>query len=88
MSHVAVYLCANISVDIVAIPDFAAGAMENWGLITFRESALLYDEATSSNSQKQYVTYVIAHELAHQVRLYNLHSLLVSLIAIVTKQTH
>ncbi|XP_067941427.1 aminopeptidase N-like isoform X2 [Watersipora subatra] len=52
--------------DIIAIPDFAAGAMENWGLITFRESALLYDPSSSSSNQQQYVTYVIAHELAHQ----------------------
>uniref|UniRef100_A0A8D0GFF3 Leucyl-cystinyl aminopeptidase n=1 Tax=Sphenodon punctatus TaxID=8508 RepID=A0A8D0GFF3_SPHPU len=51
--------------DLVAIPDFQAGAMENWGLITFRETALLYDN-TSSVMDKKRVTTVIAHELAHQ----------------------
>ncbi|KAF6037604.1 hypothetical protein EB796_004087 [Bugula neritina] len=52
--------------DIVAIPDFENGAMENWGLITFRESALLYDPTLSSTNQQQWVTEVVAHELAHQ----------------------
>ncbi|XP_078531560.1 leucyl-cystinyl aminopeptidase [Lissotriton helveticus] len=52
--------------DLVAIPDFQAGAMENWGLITFRETTLLYNESTSSILDKRMVTAVIAHELAHQ----------------------
>jgi len=52
--------------DLVAIPDFEAGAMENWGLITFRETALLYNEKEASSINKQYVAIVIAHELAHQ----------------------
>uniref|UniRef100_A0A8C7CIX6 Aminopeptidase n=1 Tax=Oncorhynchus kisutch TaxID=8019 RepID=A0A8C7CIX6_ONCKI len=52
--------------DLVAIPDFQAGAMENWGLITFRETSLLFDPATSSGSDRVWVTMVIAHELAHQ----------------------
>ncbi len=52
--------------DLVALPDFAAGAMENWGLITFREQALLVDEANSSLQMKQYIAMVIAHELTHQ----------------------
>eukprot|EP01113_Clastostelium_recurvatum_P035977 TRINITY_DN5071_c0_g1_i1.p1 TRINITY_DN5071_c0_g1~~TRINITY_DN5071_c0_g1_i1.p1 ORF type:complete len:860 (-),score=219.67 TRINITY_DN5071_c0_g1_i1:867-3155(-) len=51
--------------DMVAIADFSAGAMENWGLITYREVALLIDE-TSTIQQKQRVAYVVAHELAHQ----------------------
>ena len=42
--------------DMVAIPDFAAGAMENYGLVTFREVALLFDEQSSSQSSKQSVT--------------------------------
>lgn len=41
--------------------------MENWGLITYRETALLYDEAENSQGNKQRVAVVIAHELAHQV---------------------
>ncbi|KAK1608098.1 hypothetical protein QYE76_031771 [Lolium multiflorum] len=52
--------------DMIAIPDFAAGAMENYGLITYRESALLYDEQLSSASNKQQVAITVAHELAHQ----------------------
>ncbi|KAG9355080.1 hypothetical protein JZ751_001793 [Albula glossodonta] len=51
--------------DLVAIPDFLAGAMENWGLITFRETSLLVRNE-SSVLDKQLVTSVIAHELAHQ----------------------
>lgn len=41
--------------------------MENWGLITYRETALLYDEAFSSNSNKEKIATIIAHELAHMV---------------------
>uniref|UniRef100_A0A0E0LUN5 Aminopeptidase n=1 Tax=Oryza punctata TaxID=4537 RepID=A0A0E0LUN5_ORYPU len=52
--------------DMVAIPDFAAGAMENYGLVTYRETALLYDELLSSASNKQQVAITVAHELAHQ----------------------
>nr|KAJ3409232.1 Aminopeptidase 2 mitochondrial [Polyrhizophydium stewartii] len=51
--------------DMIAIPDFGAGAMENWGLVTYREVALMCDENTSS-IVKQRVAYVVAHELAHQ----------------------
>ena len=47
--------------DLVALPDFAAGAMENWGLITFREQALLIDQANSALPMRQYVASVIAH---------------------------
>ncbi|KAL4228484.1 Endoplasmic reticulum aminopeptidase 1 [Mactra antiquata] len=52
--------------DLIAIPDFAAGAMENWGLITYRETAVLYDPLISAARNKQRVAVVIAHELAHQ----------------------
>lgn len=52
--------------DHVALPDFSSGAMENWGLITYREMALLADPATTSISSRQYIATVIAHELAHQ----------------------
>ena len=41
--------------------------MENWGLITYRETALLYDNQTDPTTSKQRVAVVIAHELAHQV---------------------
>jgi puromycin-sensitive aminopeptidase len=52
--------------DLIAIPDFTSTAMENWGAVTYRESALLVDEIQSSLSNKQWVAIVIAHELAHQ----------------------
>jgi len=52
--------------DFIALPDFASGAMENWGLITFREQTLLMDPDTTSLSTKQYVAIVVAHELTHQ----------------------
>ncbi|XP_040896382.1 aminopeptidase N-like [Toxotes jaculatrix] len=51
--------------DQIALPDFNAGAMENWGLVTYRETALLYDPVVSSTGNKERVTTVIAHELAH-----------------------
>ena len=62
-NHLSLCMC----VDLFAIPDFSAGAMENWGLITYRETALLYDEETDPATSKQRVAVVIAHELAHQV---------------------
>ena len=52
--------------DLIAVPDFAAGAMENWGAITFRETILLYDQKTSSTRTKQFIAEVISHEIAHQ----------------------
>lgn len=52
--------------DMIALPDFASGAMENWGLITYREQTLLVDPDHSTLSTKQYVAMVVAHELAHQ----------------------
>lgn len=55
------------SVDKIAIPDFGTGAMENWGLITYRETNLLYDPQQSASSNKQRVAAVVAHELVHQV---------------------
>ncbi len=52
--------------DMVAIPDFAAGAMENWGLVTYRVVDLLFDQKTSGASTKERVAEVVQHELAHQ----------------------
>lgn len=50
----------------LALPDFSAGAMENWGLVTYREAYLALDENNASLEMKQRVATVIAHELAHQ----------------------
>ena len=52
--------------DMAAIPDFAAGAMENMGLVTYRETAMLANVTTSSSAELQRVVVVVAHELAHQ----------------------
>lgn len=52
--------------DQLALPDFEVGAMENWGLITYREIALLADPHNRSLSSEQYVTMVVSHELSHQ----------------------
>ncbi|MGI4852861.1 MAG: M1 family aminopeptidase [Janthinobacterium lividum] len=52
--------------DMIGIPDFEAGAMENWGCITYRETALLVDEETAPLSAKKLVAVDVAHEMAHQ----------------------
>ena len=51
--------------DHIALPDFAAGAMENWGAVTYREVALLFDPASSSPGTRQRIVEIIAHEMAH-----------------------
>ena len=51
---------------MIAIPDFVSGAMEHWGLVTYRETALLYNPTESSTANQKRVATVIAHELAHQ----------------------
>jgi aminopeptidase N len=52
--------------DLLCVHEFASGAMENWGLVTYRTTALLFDEKTSDTQFKNRVAYVVAHELAHQ----------------------
>jgi aminopeptidase 2 len=52
--------------DMVAIPDFSNGAMENWDLVTYFTAYLLFDEAESSLKAKKEIAYTVAHELAHQ----------------------
>ena len=52
--------------DLIAIPDFAFGAMENWGAITFRENLLLHYPEITSKSGEERICEVIAHEIAHQ----------------------
>ena len=56
----------QILADLIAIPDFPAGAMENWGLITYRETSLLFSPKETSVEGKQNIAVVVAHELAHQ----------------------
>lgn len=57
---------AFTKLDLIGLPDFAAGAMENAGAITFREVALLIDEKSASTEQKKRVATTITHEIAHQ----------------------
>jgi aminopeptidase N len=52
--------------DHVAIPDFSAGAMENWGMITYREMALIAQPETTAQSTRELIVEVISHELSHQ----------------------
>lgn len=52
--------------DLLAVHSFSHNAMENWGLITYRSTALLYNPDTSDPEYKQKVAYVVAHEIAHQ----------------------
>ncbi|QSS64262.1 aminopeptidase [Histoplasma capsulatum] len=52
--------------DMVAVPDFSAGAMENWGLITYRIVDVLYDESSAGAAAKQRIAETVQHELAHQ----------------------
>src|SRR3989338_4179845 len=52
--------------DLIAVPDFASGAMENWGAITFRENALLLYPNLSSRATMERIAEVVAHELVHQ----------------------
>lgn len=65
-----IWSCVHINVippDQIALPDSDPAAMENWGLITYQEAALLYEEGVSSLLHKQVIATLIAHELAHQV---------------------
>jgi tricorn protease interacting factor F2/3 len=52
--------------DLIAVPDFAFGAMENWGAVVFRENLLLFDPEKTSQSGKERICEVIAHEIVHQ----------------------
>jgi aminopeptidase N len=52
--------------DILAVHEFTHGAMENWGLVTYRMTAILFDEKLSEARFRNRIAYVVAHELAHQ----------------------
>lgn len=62
--------------DQVAVTEFAAGAMENWGLIVYKDPTLLYNPSYSTMEGKRLVADVIAHELAHQVCIIKLRAFL------------
>ena len=54
--------------DLLAVHEFSHGAMENWGLVTYRTTAVLFDEGKSDERYRNRVAYVVAHELAHQCK--------------------
>lgn len=56
---------SELKMTQAAIPDFGAGAMENWGLLTYREAYLMYDESHSNSNSKQLIAYILSHEIAH-----------------------
>jgi puromycin-sensitive aminopeptidase len=56
--------------DLIGISDFAAGAMENWGLLIYRENRIYIDEENSTLNVKRLTARVIAHEISHQVNFY------------------
>ncbi|CAG9794996.1 unnamed protein product [Diatraea saccharalis] len=55
----------HLKMTQAAIPDFGAGAMENWGLLTYREAYLMYDENHTNSYFKQLIAYILSHEIAH-----------------------
>ncbi|CAG4917333.1 unnamed protein product [Colias eurytheme] len=55
----------HIKMTQASIPDFSAGAMENWGLLTYREAYLMYDAEQTSDNMKQIIAYILSHEIAH-----------------------
>ena len=55
-----------IKSDLLAIPDFAAGAMENWGCVTYREAKILVQEGSTSETMRRGIARTVCHELAHQ----------------------
>ncbi|KAM8705010.1 hypothetical protein ACLKA7_009465 [Drosophila subpalustris] len=59
------YSMGNDKMDMAAIPDFSSGAMENWGLLTFRERSLLVDESATTLSSRQSIASLVSHEQAH-----------------------
>ncbi|CAK1599082.1 unnamed protein product [Parnassius mnemosyne] len=58
-------MATNMNMKQAAIPDFSAGAMENWGLLTYREALILYDPRNSNHHYKQRVANIVSHEIAH-----------------------
>lgn len=57
-----------VCADMVALPQFISGAMENWGLVTYRETTMLYNNSSSQADTELNVARVVSHELAHMVR--------------------
>lgn len=69
---------------MIAVPDFAAGAMENWGLMIYREATMLWDPLYGTAITQQKVATVISHEIAHQVRNFFTFSYFYILLILIT----
>lgn len=54
--------------DLIGLPEFVSGAMENWGLVTYKETAILFSPTDSSSAEQRSIAGTIAHEIAHMVR--------------------
>ena len=64
-------IALSLNIDMIAVPELSFGAMENWGLITYKEKYMLYTHGVSPESSLEDTTLTITHELAHMVSLYN-----------------
>ena len=58
-----------LRVDMIAVPGYASAGVEHWGLVTYRETRLLYDDDQHGDFDRQRTLSIIAHELAHNVRI-------------------
>ena len=65
---------------MIAIPDLSFGAMENWGLVTYRLDTMLYDPVVSATNNKERIAGIVSHELAHQVSLSKMFYLLLCFV--------
>ncbi|XP_059049750.1 membrane alanyl aminopeptidase-like [Achroia grisella] len=59
------YEIPHMKMTQASIPDFSAGAMENWGLLTYREAYLMYNSEHTNSNSKQLIAYILSHEIAH-----------------------
>ncbi|VDM81350.1 unnamed protein product [Strongylus vulgaris] len=67
--QIALIVCHEIAhqvFNLLALDDFSEAAMENWGLITFRDSTLLYSQETTNAQTKEQIALIVCHEIAHQ----------------------
>ena len=62
-----IFVSSLVLKDMVAVPTMIFNGMEHWGMVTYRESGMLYEEGVSSEADKEWTAILIAHELSHQV---------------------
>lgn len=68
MFKITIFVCVSvwINLDLVALPDFGAGGMENWGLMIFQEASLMNLPSDEFTSRKAMIALIVSHELGHQ----------------------